>query len=166
MFICSRVLDLKWVYVWYMIYLFVWDLSVDGRWIFIQWIVDAILFLLFSICIWKKEKYCVAQRAHPHGFKISWVKRASADKWFADVKLTEYMRLTVGQLKCASDFAKQATVAGESFYMPSTPSLQKDNLWLWGLVFRLGPFRNFMACGWLSVSLKSAVPWSQCVCLM
>ena len=35
-----------------------------------------------------------------------------AEKWFAEVKLMKYMRFTVGQLKCASNFTKQVTSRG------------------------------------------------------
>ena len=34
-----------------------------------------------------------------------------AVRWFGEGKLLKYMRLTIGQLKCASDFVKQITSA-------------------------------------------------------
>ena len=47
-----------------------------------------------------------------------------AVRWFAEVKLMKYMRLTVGQLKCTSGFAMQTTAAGgeHSHALRSHPS--------------------------------------------
>ena len=97
-------------------------------------------FSLFSL------QYCILPR-HPHGFKASWKMSAQQKGDFAEVKLSKYTRLTVGQLKCTSNFSRQITSAGAgiSHALLSLPILSYTCLYFptWFIM-------------WMSCTLKSA----------
>ena len=79
--------------------------------------------------------YCILPR-HPHGFKASWEISVQQIGDFAEVKLSKYTRLTVGQLKCTSDFSRQITSAGKeiSHALLSLPSLSSTGYFISSLV--------------------------------